>query len=73
MTMSVLWDESRKPSWQARCWVGHLPFLSRLAGFLVTGNPEIHVVRFLNAGIVCLKGEQGRWSVSWVMTPDLLT
>ena len=53
--------------------VGHLPFLSRLAGFLVTGDPEIQVVRFRNAGIVCLKGEQRRWSISRVMTPDLLT
>jgi phosphohistidine phosphatase len=52
--------------------VGHLPFLSRLAGFLVTGNPEIQVVRFCNAGIVCLIEEQGSWSIKWVMTPDLL-
>ncbi len=53
-------------------WVGHLPFLSRLAGFLVTGNPEIQVVRFCNAGIVCLLEEEGSWSINWVMTPDVL-
>jgi phosphohistidine phosphatase len=52
--------------------VGHLPFLSRLAGFLITGDPEIQVVRFSNAGIVCLLEEQGSWSVDWVMTTDLL-
>ena len=34
--------------------VGHLPHLSRLVSLLVTGNPEIVVVRFRNAGIVCL-------------------
>ena len=41
--------------------VGHLPHLSRLVSLLVTGNPEINVVRFRNAGIVCLA--QTRWEV----------
>jgi phosphohistidine phosphatase len=53
-------------------WVGHLPFLGRLAAFLVTGDPEIQLVRFCAAGIVCLQEEQGNWLVHWVMTPDLL-
>ena len=35
--------------------IGHLPHLSRLVGMLVTGNPDNEVVRFRNAGIVCLK------------------
>ena len=52
--------------------VGHLPFLSRLVGFLIIGNPEIQVVRFCNGGIVCLRKEEGSWSINWVMTPDLL-
>ncbi len=34
--------------------VGHLPHLSRLVSLLLTGNPEIEVVRFRNAGIVCM-------------------
>ena len=52
--------------------VGHLPFLSRLAGLLVTGNPEVQVVQFCNAGIVCLLNEKGNWFINWVMTPELL-
>ena len=52
--------------------VGHLPFLDRLANLLVTGNPETTVIRFHNAGIVCLVEEDGRWSVSWAVTPELL-
>ena len=52
--------------------VGHLPFLSRLAGLLVTGNSEVQVVRFCNAGIVCLLNEKGNWFINWVMTPELL-
>ena len=42
--------------------VGNLPHLSRLVSLLLTGNPEIEVVRFRNAGIVCLttKRRSGR-------------
>ncbi len=52
--------------------VGHLPHLSRLTGLLVTGNPEIEVVRFRSAGIVCLSQQEGKWGVDWVMQPELL-
>ena len=52
--------------------VGHLPFLSRLVGLLVSGDPELQVVRFYNAGIVCLREERGTWSVGWALTPELL-
>ena len=52
--------------------VGHLPFLSRLVGSLVSGDPELQVVRFCNAGIVCLREEHGVWSVIWMMTPELV-
>ena len=52
--------------------VGHLPNLSRLVGFLVTGNRDIEVVRFRNAGIVCLTQQEGKWAIDWVIQPDLL-
>jgi phosphohistidine phosphatase len=52
--------------------VGHLPHLSRLVGMLVTGNPDNVVVRFRNAGIVCLAQQKENWAIDWVMQPDLL-
>jgi len=52
--------------------VGHLPFMSRLAGFLIAGNPEAEVIRFRNAGVVCLRMQEGRWGVEWVVVPSLL-
>jgi len=52
--------------------VGHLPFLSRLAGLLVAGDPAIEVVRFQMGGAVCLQREGSRWTVRWAVTPDLL-
>ena len=52
--------------------VGHLPFMSRLTGLLVVEDPEREVVRFQNAGVVCLREYEGRWSVEWVVVPDLV-
>jgi phosphohistidine phosphatase len=52
--------------------VGHLPHLSRLVDMLVTGNPDSVVVRFRNAGIVCLSQQEKKWAIDWVMQPDLL-
>jgi phosphohistidine phosphatase len=52
--------------------VGHLPHLSRLVGMLVTGNPDNVVVRFRNAGIVCLSQQEEKWAIDWVMQPDML-
>jgi phosphohistidine phosphatase len=51
--------------------VGHLPFLSRLTGLLVAGDGDAVVVRFKNAGIVCLSRQREKWAVQLVVTPDL--
>jgi phosphohistidine phosphatase len=52
--------------------VGHLPFLSRFASVLVAGNPEDGIIRFQQGGIVCLVPQEGKWSINWVMPPELL-
>jgi phosphohistidine phosphatase len=52
--------------------VGHLPHLSKLVGFLMTGNPETESIRFRNAGIVCLSQKEGKWAIDLVMQPELL-
>jgi len=52
--------------------VGHLPFMDRLAGLLVTGDPDRSVVRFRVSGIVCLEGAGNDWAVKWVVTPELV-
>lgn len=62
---------------QAVMLVGHLPFLSRLASLLLTGDPERTLVRFRMGGIVCLTrdpsaaGPGGGWMVTWMLTPEL--
>jgi phosphohistidine phosphatase len=51
--------------------VGHLPFMARLAGFLLTGDPEEAVVKFRYSAIICLAHTEARWQVVWVLTPEL--
>ena len=53
--------------------VGHLPFLNRLAGYLLSGDPERTVVQFKNAGVVCLEYQAGEWTLAWSVVPELLT
>lgn len=55
-------------------FVGHQPFLERLAGLLVTGDPDHTVVRFQKGGVVCLEWEVSAraWVVQWAVTPELL-
>ena len=51
--------------------VGHLPFMERLASFLITGAADRPVIRFQNSGIVCLEKEAGadHWTVRWTLFP----
>lgn len=53
--------------------VGHLPHLSHLASELLTGNQEMEIIRFRNAGIVSLVGEMQDWELEWMITPDIIT
>lgn len=52
--------------------VGHLPYLNRLAGHLLTGDQAHALISFANSGIVCLEREESRWSIAWIVVPDLL-
>jgi phosphohistidine phosphatase len=54
--------------------VGHQPFLERLAGLLVTGEPDHTVVRLQKAGVVCLEWDppSRTWAVLWAVTPELV-
>ena len=51
--------------------VGHLPYVERLAGRLLTGNAGQIVVDFANSGIVCLERKVERWQVVWIITPEI--
>ena len=52
--------------------VGHLPFLNRLAGLLVTGDADREVVRFHNGGVVGLARTGDAWEVWCAVPPELI-
>jgi phosphohistidine phosphatase len=49
--------------------VGHLPFMSRLAGLLVIGDPEQQVVEFSPATLVCFIRSAAQWKMAWQIAP----
>jgi phosphohistidine phosphatase len=56
-----------------RMVVGHLPFMERLTGWLVTGESEKPPFRFQNGGIVCLDRtpDGDRWWIQWTLMPHI--
>ncbi|RMH09528.1 MAG: phosphohistidine phosphatase SixA [Nitrospirae bacterium] len=52
--------------------VGHLPFLSRLASWLVADREEPPIVRFRMGGVVGLEQEHDRWVIVAVITPEMV-
>ncbi len=53
--------------------VGHLPFMERLAAYLITGSIDKPVFKFQNAGIVCLDQdpESRHWFIKWALMPNI--
>lgn len=54
--------------------VGHLPFMEKLASYLITGMQDKPVVKFQNAGIVCLDlhPDTHTWIIKWTLFPKIL-
>ena len=53
--------------------VGHKPYLPRLAALLICQDTETTVVDFAMGGVVCLVRDlEDRWSVRWMVTPDIV-
>jgi phosphohistidine phosphatase len=53
--------------------VGHLPFMERMAAFLVTGSADKPIIKFQNSGIVCLKKDpvSDSWVIAWTLMPNI--
>jgi phosphohistidine phosphatase len=46
--------------------VGHLPFLPKLASFLLFGaEAEYERISFITAGILCLEKQDEKWNILW--------
>ncbi len=53
--------------------VGHLPFLERLASFLLCGDESRRPILFRYGGIVCLAQKEDKaWAVRWILIPEMV-
>ena len=53
--------------------VGHLPFMDRMASYLVIGSTDTPVFKFQNSGIVCLNKNPNSdsWVIVWTLMPNI--
>ena len=53
--------------------VGHLPFMERMAAYLVTGSADKPIFKFQNSGIVCLEKDPDSesWIIVWTLMPKI--
>lgn len=54
-------------------YVGHLPFMQKLASYLVSGHEEITVFKFQNSGVVCMDkdNDAALWHIKWALMPKV--
>ncbi len=53
--------------------VGHLPFLNKLASFLLLAQEEGNLIAFQQGGVICLQRREDRsWQIAWMIVPQLL-
>ena len=46
--------------------IGHLPFLQKLAGLLLTGSEDKEIIAFKNSAVLCLDHEE-EWQIEWLI------
>ena len=49
--------------------VGHLPFLQKLAGRLLTGSEKSDIIIFKNSGVLSLDYDEN-WKIDWLVPPE---
>ena len=67
------WIEKLKTINEDIMLTGHLPHLSKLTSALITGDKNKEIIKFRNAGTVCLeRDEQGKWTILWAIPPEMI-
>lgn len=51
--------------------VGHLPFMERMASFLLLGFPDAPLLHFRTSSIACFSQAEGLWVLEWFLAPNL--
>ena len=52
-------------------YVGHLPHMKKLVSYLITGDEDADVVKFVNGGVVCLEKDDSGYHIKWYLQPSM--
>lgn len=52
-------------------YVGHLPHLRKLVSYLIAGDEDAGVVKFVNGGVVCVRKDSTGNHIEWYLKPSL--
>ncbi len=70
---TTIWAEKAAGSEGDLMLVGHLPYMSRMAARLLTGDPDREVVSVRNAGVICIEVDKDANGVlQWEVIPALV-
>lgn len=53
-------------------FVGHLPFMEKLAAYLVFGSEVPGLVSFTPGSVLCLAADEDGWRIAWMIRPELI-
>jgi phosphohistidine phosphatase len=53
-------------------YVGHLPHLEKLVGYLLSGDENKNIVKFQNSAVLCLEKDDQQYCVKWLLSPELV-
>ncbi len=68
-----IWEDKLNSMFDDIMLVSHLPFLSKLASLLITGDEATLIMNFDCVSILCLERRgYGQWMTDWMIRPDLL-
>jgi phosphohistidine phosphatase len=67
-----IWHERISKMGYSVMLAGHLPHLAKLATLLLCSDKETSVVNFEAGSIVCMKRDNGNWSIDWIIKPGML-
>ncbi|MBD3236688.1 MAG: phosphohistidine phosphatase SixA [Candidatus Eisenbacteria bacterium] len=62
-------DDLAREEWKHVAIVGHLPFLERLASYLLAGDAERQLLHLTVASVAALVRGSDGWAVRWIVQP----
>lgn len=68
----VIWSEKLKNISDDIMIIGHLPHLNNLTSLLLGYDENLQFIFFKNSGVICMNRETDKWSLKWLITPDLI-